>query len=154
MKNVSIRQSVESALYGWLVSSFGSADEFAGVTLTKGQTSKEITMPLASALCTNAEEIEVPGLGIFKASASIVLMTTVDAGQSPAEAQRAANDALHRARADVVANRLEDLPGFRSALSSTNQIFVYGVDLGKSQHEVVERHFVDRFDLTIMCRCA
>lgn len=153
MRNVSIRQAVERALLQWLQASFANKDEFQGCTFTKGQTSAEITMPMVGALCPNAEEVEVPGVGIYLADAAIVLMTTLDKGLNPGEAQRQAIDDEHRIRADIIANKTQDLPAFIAELSATNRLVVYGLDLGKASHDVAERHFIDRFDMVIMCRC-
>lgn len=154
MKVLSIRQAVERSLLSWLTASFADKDEFVGCSFTKGQTTQEFTFPVVSALCPNAEEVEVPGAGIYKADASIVLMTSVDKGLAPDEAQRSAIEMVHRHRADVIANKTEDIAGLIAELSASGRIFVYGLNLGKSSHEVAERHFVDRFDLIIMCRCS
>ncbi len=153
MKVLSIRQAVETALLTWLTNSFQGKDEFAGVTFSKGQTSIEVEMPLVCGLCPNAEEVEVPGTGIYRATATIVLMTSVDVGTNPTPAQREANDAAHKARCDCVANKTEDIAGLIAELSATNTIFVYGVSLGKSSNEVTVRHFIDSFELILMCRC-
>lgn len=153
MINSSIRQNVEAALLAWLKASFEGKDEFSGVAFTKGQTSAEIKLPLVSGLCPNAEEVEVPGAGIFRADAALVVMTTIDKGDSPEAPQRAAVDAAHRARADCIANKTEDLAALIAALNATSQVFVFGCDMWKSSHDVIDRHYVDRFEASLMCRC-
>lgn len=143
---VSVRQQLEAALLRWLSASFSTATEFAGVTFAKGQQSGAVAMPLAAAICSDAQEEEVPGIGLFRVSASIVLMTTIDDGTTP--------DASHRERADLVANRTEEVDAMKSYLNSTGLVYVFGLGAGKSSHGVEDRHFVDKFELEVHCRCA
>jgi hypothetical protein len=141
---ISIRQQLEGALYSWLSASFSAASEFSGVTFCKGQQSGEVTMPLISAACEDASEEEYPGLGIYRVPAAIIVMTTIDETTA---------DAAHRARADLIANRAEDLDGLKSHLNGAGMIYVFGFGVFKSSHSVGDRHFVDRFELDVHCRC-
>lgn len=143
---LSIRQQLEQALHAWLVASFSTATEFAGVTFSKGQQSGDVTMPVCAALCEEAQAEAEPGLGIFLVPAAVVLLTTIDAEVSP--------DAAHRARADAVANHAEDTDALKSFLNNSGLIYVFGFGPSKSTHAVQERHFVDRFELAVHCRCA
>ncbi len=142
---ISIRQQLEHAIHAWLTATFAGSTEFAGVTFSKGQQSGEITMPLVAAACENAQEEEHPGLGVYRVPAEVILMTTIDDVADP--------DATHRARADVVANRLDDLDALRSFLTGSGRVHVFGFGTLKSSHSVQERHFIDKFELVVHCRC-
>jgi hypothetical protein len=142
---ISIRQQMETALHAWLVATFTGFSEFSGVSFSKGQQSGEVELPLVAAICEDAQEVEEPGLGVYNIPASIAVMTTIDEVADP--------DAEHRARADTISNRLEDFDALRSNLNTSGRVFVFGFGPVKSSHAVVERHFVDKFEVGIFCRC-
>lgn len=140
----SLRQQLETALLAWLNASFSGATEFSGVTFSAGQTDSEVALPLVTVVCDEAQEQEVPGAGIFRATAAFVLLTSFDETNGAA---------AHRERADILANKTEDHDGLRSWLNASGRVHVFGLGLARSRHEVQDRHFVDRLEVELHLRC-
>lgn len=139
-----LRQQLETALLAWLNASFSTATEFSGVTLSKGQTTDSVALPLVSVVCDDAAEEEVPGVGLYRVTAAFVVLTSMDDTSA---------ESAHRERADLIANRIEDHAGLRSWLNTSGRVHVFGFGLTRSRHEVQDRHFVDRLEAEIHLRC-
>jgi hypothetical protein len=141
------KQRVESLFRDYFRTNFATCDEFAGVTFYLGQTAEEHKLPSVVFSCENADEVESPGLGLYRARLSVVIRTTIDEkpGVVPAD---------HLLRVDAFTNWLghSSLVEQMSPTAFTKKVRLFGTVLVGGAQSFEDRSVVDVIDLDVHCQ--